>query len=167
MELLKAVEEWSDAEKIALLEREGGLLPDFSNSDELTNIRRSVELADQSPLGAVALRISRNEAVLLLNRVEEVRLLAQLTIGILLSRLTAMEKYLSSAMCTHCEWIYRDETPWPDPATDEEIDAHKTAAQERIAAAIREHVASCEKHPMRALERELVALRQAIAPPAT
>jgi hypothetical protein len=158
IELRRALEELSEAEKEALVETMAA--EDFWRTfDEeraaVAAIRARLTAAPPHQAGdLMAALVWREDTITVLNFVESTRVAAHVAFAMVTANVKRARDYLASGVCSYCQWAYRDESlAWDGDVelSEAEIDE----VQERIKAAIREHVTVCPVHPMRALEREL------------
>lgn len=99
---------------------------------------------------------TRDEMIAALNYVEATRQVSHVVIGMAAANLAQAKMALSSAICTWCEWKYRDELfDWPADRTVTPEDIVEVNV--RVGAQLREHIKVCPSHPMRALEAQLAA----------
>ncbi|HET8777933.1 MAG TPA: hypothetical protein VFN76_09770 [Candidatus Limnocylindria bacterium] len=146
MDLMRPLEEWTEDEKRVLAESESAWTA-IPETYERTKALRARVVA-----GAAS--FDRDDMVLALNAIEEVRILTHVILGIGLRKMEHITEYVSSAKCAYCEWLYRDvAADWP--AEREITDDDLTEIHARVKVAIRDHVAVCPSHPMRELERRL------------
>jgi hypothetical protein len=147
IELIKPLEDWTDAEKIALLNRPEGL-PE-SNPATIPGLRARVTASHQGTC------FTPDDMAMCINAFEEGRVFGHILIGMAISQIRRYQKVLAGAKCAYCAWEFHDETPWDDDVVGEAEATQIAAYNLRVEGAIREHVKVCEKHPMRELERNL------------
>lgn len=162
IELMASIEDATDAEKQALVDR---LSEGTSMWDELDQHRdRATQLRARLLASRRLRKWTRDDVVTAINYAETTRLLMHLTLSIIGPSVERLQNYIKSGRCAYCEWTYRDAS-FDVPATREVTDAEIAGVNERVSAAIREHVKVCEKHPMRELEREISILAFGNEPP--
>jgi hypothetical protein len=153
--LIKPIDDWTDEEKARLFADDAGVWDALAAPYDATKpLRARIEQGDEGTF-------SRDDVVLALNYVESTRIIMHFALGLAMKNHRWAQEYFSSALCSYCEWRYRDESfEWP--AEREVVADDLKPVQERITLAIREHVKVCPNHPMRALETKLAAAHDAI-----